>query len=506
MYINVDRKSRTPPYRQIEDALKGLIERGALPLGTKLPSTRDLATLVGVNRLTIHKTFQRLETAGLIVTRIGNGSFVNLRPARTPRQEDSRRAPVDDPASRVWGPLFVNPPPASRSLPPMSLPDGRGTASFVYAAPPAALFPVEEFRKCTNYILKRRGAEVYRVGASPSGLSSLKEYLIGWLAQHDITATERTLVITTGCQQTLDLTRQLLVGPSDSLLLENPSFPGAVGALSPSGTGLMPLPVGDDTPLLDLSTLVGHQNRCKLIYVTPNFHNPTGLSMPLERRRQLADIALRHSIPLIEDDVFGALHYDGAALPPLQSLCPRMTIHVGSFSKMLNPSLRLGWMVAPEPFAERMMLAKQRSDLHTSTLVQTAMDEFCRRGLMLRHLKRVRRIFRGRRDAMATALHRYFPRDARWSLPEGGLSIWVTLPDDMDTRDLLAVAQDRGVQFLPGALFYFAGVRHNSMRLSFATETEAVIDAGIRTLGEIIAKRRMRLIRPDAWQDRRAVI
>ena len=506
MYLHVDRTAQTPPYRQIEDALRGLIERSALKPGTKLPSTRDLATLIGVNRLTVHKAFQRLEAAGLVVTKIGDGTYVRLRPARTVLNPDAPPDPIEDPALRVWGPLFVNPRPATRSLPSMAFMKGPGTASFVYAAPPADLFPVEEFRKCTNYILKRRGAEVYRVGAAPSGLQSLKEYLIGWLAQHDIAATERTLVITTGCQQTLDLTRKLLVGPSDSMLLENPSFPGAVGALSPAGTGLMPLPVHDDAPLLDLSTLIGHQNRCKLIYVTPNFHNPTGLTMPLERRRQLADIALRHSIPLIEDDVFGALRYEGAARPSLQSLCPRMTVHVGSFSKMLNPSLRLGWMVAPEPFAEQMTVAKQASDLHTSTLVQTAMDEFCRRGLMVRHLKRMRRVFRSRRDAMATALQRYFPRDARWSVPDGGLSIWVTLPDDMDTRDLLAVAQDRGVQFLPGAIFYFTGAQHNSLRLSFATETESVIDAGIRTLGEIIAKRRLRLIRPEAWQDRRAVI
>lgn len=505
MYIQVDRTAPTPPYRQIEDAIRGLIERGVLSLGAKLPSTRDLATEIGVNRLTVHKAYQCLETDGLIVTKVGSGTFVCAKALRSQSALDAPSGPAEDPALRVWGPLFVNPRLATRALPSMAYAKGCN-ASFVYAAPPPDLFPVEEFRHCTNYILKRRGQEVYRVGAAASGLSSLKEHLIGWLAQHDIVATERTLVITTGCQQTLDLTRKLLVGPDDSMLLENPSFPGAVGALSPSGTGLMPLPVHENAPPLDPSTLVDHQKRCKLIYVTPNFHNPTGLTMSLERRRQLADIALKHSIPLIEDDVFGALRYEGAAQPPLQSLCPRMVIHVGSFSKMLNPSLRLGWMVAPEPFAEQITVAKQASDLHTSTLVQTAMDEFCRRGLMVRHLKRVRRVFRARRDAMAEALHRYFPRDSRWSVPEGGLSIWVTLPDDMDTRDLLALAQDKGVQFLPGAIFYFTGVTHNSMRLSFATENEAVIDAGIRTLGDIIAKRRLRLVRPAVWQDRRAVI
>jgi GntR family transcriptional regulator/MocR family aminotransferase len=506
MYIQVDRTSPAPPYRQIEEALRGLIERGALVPGSRLPSTRGLAAVTGVNRLTVHKAFQQLEADGFIVTKVGSGTFVRVRSSRPLLESAAPRESIEDSARRVWGPLFVNPRLSTPSLPAMAYSRGSGGASFVYAAPPGDIFPVEEFRQCTNYVLKRRGAEVYRVGAAASGLSSLKEYLIGWLAQDNIVATERTLVITTGCQQTLDLTRKLLVGPDDSMLLENPSFPGAVGALSPSGTGLMPLPVHRDAPHLDSETLVGHQNRCKLIYVTPNFHNPTGLTMPLPRRQQLADLALQHSIPLIEDDVFGALRYEGAVQPSLQSLCPRMVIHVGSFSKMLNPSLRLGWMVAPEPFAEQIAIAKQASDLHTSTLVQTAMDEFCRRGLMVRHLKRVRRIFKARRDAMAQALSRYFPRDAQWSLPEGGLSIWVTLPDEMNTQDLLALAQDKGVQFLPGAIFYFAAPKHNCMRLSFATESEGVIDAGIQILGEIIAKRRLRLIRPGAWQDRRAVI
>lgn len=506
MYIQVDRTSPVPPYRQIEDALRRLIERGALVPGTRLPSTRDLAALTGVNRLTVHKAFQQLEADGFIVTNVGSGTFVRVRSTRPMLEGAAPRESMEDSARRIWGPLFINPRPSTRSLPAMAYANGSGGASFVSAAPPADVFPVEEFRQCTNYILKQRGAEVYRVGASASGLASLKEYLIGWLAQDNIVATERTLVITTGCQQTLDLTRKLLVGPGDSMLVENPSFPGAVSALSPSGTGLMPLPVHSDISSLDSATLVGHQNRCKLIYVTPNFHNPTGLTMPIARRRQLADVALRHGIPLIEDDVFGTLRYTGAAQPSLQSLCPRMVIHVGSFSKMLNPGLRLGWMVAPEPFAEQLAIAKQASDLHTSTLVQTAMDEFCRRGVMVRHLKRVRRIFKARRDAMAQALQRYFPRDAQWSLPEGGLSMWVTLPDEMDTQDLLALAQDKGVQFLPGAIFYFAGLKHNCMRLSFATENETAIDAGVKILGEIIAKRRLRLIRPGAWQDRRAVL
>jgi 2-aminoadipate transaminase len=270
----------------------------------------------------------------------------------------------------------------------------------------------------------------------------------------------------------------------------------------------MELPVQERGPDLRVLNLLNSRNRCKLVYVSPNFHNPTGQTMPLETRRQLVEIAVQLSVPVIEDDVFGQLRYDGPSRPSLQSLCPNLVVYIGSFSKMLSPGLRVGWVVAPQPVAEQLTLAKQASDLQTGLLVQAALDEFCRRGLMLRHLKRVRRIFRSRRDAMAEALHRFFPSEARWKLPEGGLSMWVTLPGDFDTEELLPLAQDRGVQFLPGAAFYFRSATANSMRLSFATEAEPAIAAGIRTLGEVISKRRPRLLNLGAWpvRERRAIV
>lgn len=496
MFIQVDRSAHTPAYLQIDESIRTLIQRGALRPGAKLPSTRDLARDLGVNRITVSRAFQRLETDGLIASKVGDGTYV--RPA-------SRQSPVatqvplgvdEDAALRVWGPLFVNPRSAPRALPSVPPRKGAGAASFVYAAPPADLFPAEEFRRCTDYVLKRRIPEICRVGAA-DGLAALKEHLIGWLAQHGIAATDRNLIITTGCQQSLDLIRKILVQPGDPLILENPTFPGAVGALCPSGMGLLELPVLDTGA--DLRVLKARTPRQpgKLVYVSPNFHNPTGQTMPLETRRELAEIAMQSRMPIIEDDVFGQLRYEGPSQPALQSLCPDLVIYVGSFSKMLSPGLRVGWIVAPKPVAEQLVLAKQSSDLHTGMLIQAAMDEFCRRGLMLRHLKRVRRIFKSRRDAMAEALHRHFPQDARWKPPEGGLSMWVTLPGDFDTEELLSAAQDRGVQFLPGGVFYFRSAAGSSMRLSFATENEQAITSGIRTLGEILSKRRPRTLRPE---------
>lgn len=505
MFIRVDRASPTPAYRQIQQSIRQLIVQEALRPGTKLPSTRDLARDLGVNRITVSKAFQLLESQGFISSRVGNGTYVRPQVSRMRTTVQPLVQPDEESALRVWGPLFVNPRSAPRSLPSISPSRGRGAASFVYAAPPPELFPANDFRHCLDFALKCRLQEVCRVGAA-NGLASLKEYLIGWLAQHNIAATEQTLIITTGCQQSLDLTRKLLLRHGEPLLLENPTFPGAVGALSPSGAGLLELPVQDAGPDFRAVNGLSTQNRCKLIYVTPTFHNPTGLTMSTAMRVQLAELAVHHNIPIIEDDVFGHLRYDGTVQPPLQSLCPNHVIYIGSFSKMLSPSLRLGWMVAPSPVAEQVALAKQASDLHTGTLIQAAMDEFCRRGLMVRHLKRIKRVFRNRRDAMAEALRRWFPSDARWTVPEGGLSMWVTLPRHFDTQELLKVAHEHGIQFLPGAVFYFRSVTSNSMRLSFATENEQTIAAGIRTLGELIARRRPQLVRIGDWQERQAII
>jgi 2-aminoadipate transaminase len=498
LFFHVDKRSSEPAYIQIEESIRKLIAQGALRAGARLPGRRELARDLGVNRNTINKALQRLETEGLISSEVGKGTFVSVTPVALPAPAAQREAD-DESLLRIWGPLFTHPRPAPRALPSIT-PRKKGirTVSFVYAAPPPDLFPANDFRRCIDYVIKRRVNEICRIGP-PDGLPSLKEHLVQWLAQHGIFASERNIVVTTGCQQSLDLIRKTLVHPGDSLLLENPTFPGAVGALSPSGIGLLEMPVQEDGPDARILNSLGTRNRCKLIYVSPTFQNPTGWTMAAEARIQLIETALHSGIPIIEDDVFGQLRYDGPVQPSLYSICPNLVIYIGSFSKMLSPGLRLGWIVAPIPVAGQLAVTKQASDLHTGMLIQTAMDEFCRRGLMLRHLKRMRRVFRNRRDAMVEALQRWFPSDARWQVPQGGLSMWVTLPGDWDTEELLAAAQEGGVQFVPGSAFYFRSALTNSMRLSFATENEQAITYGIKTLGEIISRQRSRPPQVNHW-------
>ncbi|HUS04841.1 MAG TPA: PLP-dependent aminotransferase family protein [Bryobacteraceae bacterium] len=488
MFLHLDRSSHIPIYVQIKESVRALIVQGTVRPGDRLPSTRQLSGKLGINRMTVEAAFSRLEAEGLISSHVGRGTFVNGGPARA--DPKLRSEPLGEEAvARMWTPLFTD----TRSVP-MSLPTAMArkmakSITFVPAAPGPDLFPAIDFRRCADFVLKRRVAEISAIGSS-DGLASLKSYLVRWFGQNGMGVSEEDIVITTGCQQSMDLIGKIMIGPGDSLVLENPTYPGAVAALAPTSTERLQLPVQEGGPDLRTLTSLLSRNRCKLIYSVPNFHNPTGRTIPLEARRQFINLAAEFRVPIVEDDVFGELRYDGPVLPTLRSLRPDMVIYIGSFSKMLTPAIRLGWIVAPRPVIRQINMVKQATDLHTNLLIQAILDEFCRRDLMNRHMKRVRRIFKKRRDALAEALHRHFPHETRFEVPDGGLSMWVTPPPDCDVAELLRLASGKGVKFLRGSAFYFRSPLHNSLRLSFAAEPEERIKEGIRILGSLLRSNR----------------
>jgi 2-aminoadipate transaminase len=498
MYIPVDRKSHVPVHVQVEESIRGLIGQGRLRPGSRLPSMRQLAVTLGINRMTVGAAFKKLEADGLIVSHVGRGSFVSRdnRPIAPVVQEEN-----SDPRALagLWGPRLNDLRAVPPSLPTMSLRRASRMISFTSAAPGPDLFPTVEFRRSVDYVIKRRLHEITNLGPS-DGLPSLKAFLARWLAQKGISASEDEILVTTGCQQAMDLIRRVLVAPGDAVMLENPTYPGAIAALTYGAGDRLELPVHASGP--DLGSL-GAPNRCKLAYVVPNFHNPTGKTMPREARERLVAAASRMCIPLIEDDVFGDLHYDGPVLPSLKTLCPHLVIYIGSFSKSLNPGLRVGWVVAPRPVIRQLCAAKQASDLQTNLLMQVTLDEFCRRDLLYRHLKRAKRIFRKRRDAMAEAIKRWFPSDATWTAPDGGLSIWVSLSPQSNTDELLRLAQEQGVQFLPSSVFHFRSPAYNSLRLSFAVEDEQRIVEGVRLLGSLLKSERLRPYYVGEWAENR---
>jgi DNA-binding transcriptional MocR family regulator len=274
--------------------------------------------------------------------------------------------------------------------------------------------------------------------------------------------------------------------------LENPAYPGAAAIFA--GARVRMLAVGVETETggavgLDVNALesVLLQNRVKFIFVTPDFHNPTGTTLPLAERRRLLEIAGHYQVPIIEDSIYARLRLRGTALPSLKSLDRSgNVIQIDSFSKIAFPGLRVGWCVGPESAIERLRLVKQSTDLHTDQLAQATLAEFVRRGYLARHLAKMRKVYLRRLEAMEAALKKYMPEETMWTRPEGGLSVWVTLPPGFDAGELLIHVREHGVLFVPGRYFYLQNPQPNTLRLGFAGLDEKRIARGVQTLGELL--------------------
>jgi 2-aminoadipate transaminase len=295
------------------------------------------------------------------------------------------------------------------------------------------------------------------------------------------------ILITSGCQQSLDLVRRALLNPGDTVVCENPTYTGLWQVFDAPDVRLVGGRVGADGLDLDLLQAVMEQNRVRLILTSPNFHNPTGRTMPLAARQRLVEISQTFRVPVVEDDVYGALRYKGRELPPLKAIDNSgMVIHLNSFSKIGFPGLRVGWMLGSPRVIERIRTAKQRADLHTNVLAQAVLEELGRTGSLDKLIRRSRKLYEHKLEILLRSLDQHFPPEANWKAPEGGMSIWVELPEGVDATELLVKAQDRGVTFAPARYFYFQQPRDNAMRLCFSAPSEQQIERGIGILGELL--------------------
>jgi 2-aminoadipate transaminase len=309
-----------------------------------------------------------------------------------------------------------------------------------------------------------------------------------------VQAREENLLITDGCQQALDLICKVFLRPGDTVVLENPTYPGTIAVLAAARARCLGVPVRTDngsgtTPGLDLAALEQTlaANRVKLMILMPDFHNPTGLSMTLEARRRLLEIASKHQVPIVEDHIYARLLARGERLPSLKQLDrTNIVVHTDSFSKVAFPGLRVGWIAAPVNVIDRLRVVKQTTDLHTDQLSQAVMAEFTRRGLLQRQVERVRKLCASRLAAVEEALVRHMPSDTRWTHPNGGMSIWLELPAGFDANELLVRARERGVVFAPGRYFYVQSPQPNTLRLGFSGLQERQIARGIAILGDIL--------------------
>lgn len=365
--------------------------------------------------------------------------------------------------------------------------------SFGGGLPAPDVFPVQRFEEACHKVLSEYGAKALQYGPT-EGYQPLREMIAANMARYRIVAKADNVLITSGSQQALDLIGKLLINRGDRVLVEAPTYLGALQAFNVYGAQYVPVPVDDDgliTEHLDASLRAGP----KFMYVLPNFQNPAGVTLAEGRRHQLILLADKYGIPIIEDDPYGQLRYEGEHLVPLVVLDRENlrrdggftignVIYLSTFSKTLAPGIRLAWIVAPEDVISKLVLLKQAADLHTSTFNQCVAYEVARDGFLDQHVKLIRQVYRERRDNMLQALHEYFPPEVTWTHPKGGLFLWVTMPEGTDSQALFQAAIAEQVAFVPGDSFYanngHEGNRH--MRLNFSHSQPEQIREGIRRL------------------------
>lgn len=482
MLLELNRDSHVPLYAQIVSEMRRRMADGALKVGDRLPANRELARSLGVNRNTVTTAYAELAADGLISSRVGSGTYVSFLPL--PAATSAAGLHVQS-SPMMWDALLTAQTRDNWLAEMSSLEQRRDGTSLALALPSADLFPLDDFRRSVDHVLRKHGRVLLQLGAT-SGYAPLQEYIASQLALTGAKVTADEVLITNGCQQSLDLIRQILVEPGDEVAIENPTYPGALSVFCAAGSKYVSVPVGEKGMDLEVLEDVLSQRRPKLIYVVPSFQNPTGVTMDARARRRLLGLAARYRVPIVEDDIYRELRYDGADIPPLKSMDEHgVVIYISSFSKVGFPGLRIGWIVAPRIVIEHLNRVKQRCDLHASLLAQAAIHEFTKRGLLVKHIKRVKRAYRQRRDAMLEALDRYFPKEASWSKPEGGMSVWVRLPDSLSSRQLLHQAAEGGVTFITGEHFFASSPQENVLRLSFTMAGPREIDDAVKKLAAI---------------------
>jgi 2-aminoadipate transaminase len=375
--------------------------------------------------------------------------------------------------------------------------------SFAGGLPAPELFPVEAFAAASQKILLQEGQRALQYSTT-EGYRPLREFLAAQMERYGIPATADNVLITSGSQQALDLIGKVLINPGDVVLTEAPTYLGAVQAWRAYQAEFITVPVDEDglccSESLDEALCAGP----KFMYILPNFQNPAGVTLSRVRREHLVAVADHYGIPIIEDDPYGQLRYEGDHLPPLLVLdADRIearakskeeggyfdrgnVIYLSTFSKTLAPGLRLGWMVAPEEVIRHCVTAKQGMDLHTSTFIQMVAFEVAKDGFLDNHVRKIRHVYKERRDLMLEMMARYFPPEVSWTHPHGGLFLWVTLPGHLDSLELLDQAIAQKVAYVPGSAFFPDAGGHNTFRLNFSNARPEAIETGIRRLGAVI--------------------
>ncbi len=468
MEFTIERGAAQPLYGQIAQEVRRRIRNGALPVGTRLPTVRELAAQLGVTRLTVHSAYEELQSGGWVEATVGRGTFVaqQLNPLESSDlgSELSARGLLNDMIRMAMMP---------------------GMRSLAMADAAHEFYPTREFARAVSDVIES-GPSIYGYPSS-QGDPLLRTVLAEILHERGVRAAPDELLITSGATHGLSLIAQTLARTGDTVLVEGPSYLGALNVFATQGLRLVEVPMDADGMVVDALPALIEQHQPRFIYTVPTFHNPVGVCLSPARRTALVELAARTRVPIVEDDIYGWLALEGTSPPALKrDDHASMVVYVGSFSKILLPGLRIGYVAASPTLIARLCLMRQANDLAGPTLLQRAMALYLQRGRLTTHLRRVLPHYRERRDALLTAMTRHFPSDMRWTEPHGGFCVWVQLPAEVRPTDLYLAGIERGVAFAPGDFFYASAAPAPHMRLSFSTQTPAVLTEAVTVLGELL--------------------
>jgi 2-aminoadipate transaminase len=350
--------------------------------------------------------------------------------------------------------------------------------------------PPEDINAVMCSVMDKGMAEAFQYGET-EGRDELKRELVGIMRQEGIDADPDHVQITTGSQQALDLLARILIDSGDGIIVEGPTYLGALAAFRPVGPRITTIHLDTEgLPVDDLERALDDWEGPppKFVYVVPNFHNPAGVTMSTERRARLLELAEERDLLIVEDNPYGLLRFEGEPAEPMAAAGSRHVLYLGTLSKIVSPGIRIGWAYGPGPIIDRLATLKQGADLCSSPLNQMFAEEYIRLGYWQKNLEALKPIYLSRRNAMLRALEKNFPEGSRWTTPQGGLFIWVTLPEFLDTDKMLPLAINQKVAYVPGTAFYADGTGANQMRLNFSYADEDLIAEGIKRLGKVIRK------------------
>jgi 2-aminoadipate transaminase len=368
----------------------------------------------------------------------------------------------------------------------LKLTDRPDVISFGGGMPAPELFPLERVEEACAKVLRDHGAASLQYSAT-EGYRPLRELIAGDMFRSGVRAAAENVLITAGSQQALDLIGKVFINPGDHVLVERPTYLGALQAWNAYQAQYLTVPIDDDGVRVDEVEAV-LRGGPKFVYALPTFQNPTGVTLSLDRRHRLLEVARELGVPIVEDDPYGQLRYEGDHLAPLVALDADNVIYMSTLSKTLAPGLRLGWMIAPVSVIDRLVQAKQGTDLHTSTFTQYVAYEIASSGFLDGHVATIRAAYRTRRDAMTAAMAEHFPAGVTWTQPQGGLFVWVRFPSHVDAAEVLKAALQQDVAFLVGSAFFVDGSGQNTARFNFSNASVERIQEGIRRIGRVLQR------------------